>query len=69
MGNTNMDYCVKKPVYKGKRVKECGVIIRIPDEQCSDKERDYMLARYIAKLLEWKCAELDENTAKNSQKS
>lgn len=63
-----MDYCVKKPVYKGKRVKEFGVIIRIPDEQCSDAERDYMRARYIAKLIEWKRAELDENTAKKQSK-
>ena len=59
MGNTNMDYCLKKPIYKGKRLKEVGVIIRIPDEQCSDKERDFMRARYIAKLLEWKRAELE----------
>ena len=29
----------------------------MPSEQCSDKERDFMRVRYIAKLLQWKQAE------------
>lgn len=61
-----MDYCIKKPVIKGKRVKEVGIIIRIPDKQCTDAERDYMRARYIAKLLEWTQREIDEKEAKNT---
>jgi len=40
--------------------KQIGVIIKMPTEQCSDKERDYMRVRYIAKLLEWKQKELDK---------
>lgn len=61
-----MEFYIKKPVYKGSRVKEYGLIIRMPTEQCSDEERDYMRARYIAKLLEWKRAEL-EQTANNKK--
>lgn len=49
---------LKKPVYKGKRISEYGLIIRFPQEQCSDSERDYMRAKYICKLLEWKQKEL-----------
>ena len=60
------EYIVKKPVYSGSRVKEYGLIIRIPPEQCSDQERDYMRARYIAKLLEWKRAEIEEKRAKKA---
>ncbi len=54
------EYIIKKPVYSGSRVKEYGLIIRIPPEQCSDKECDYMRAKYIAKLFEWKRAELEK---------
>ncbi|MBO5870362.1 MAG: hypothetical protein J6Q89_06390 [Clostridia bacterium] len=38
--------------------KEIGLIIKFPLEQCSEKERDYMRAKYICKLLEWKQTEL-----------
>lgn len=55
-----MEICMQKPKYKGKRISEYGLIIRLPREQCSDKERDYMRARYIAKLLEWKRTELEK---------
>lgn len=61
MRGTGMEYVIKKPVYSGKRVKEYGLIIRLPEEQCSDEERDFIRARYIAKLLEWKRAELAKN--------
>ena len=64
-GNTGMEYCIKKPVYNGKRIKEFGVIVRMPSEMCSDSERDYMRTRYIAKLLEWKHAEIENLKAKN----
>ena len=40
--------------------KEIGLIIKMPREKCSDKERDYMRALYICKLLEWKRAEIEE---------
>ena len=59
-----MECCLKKPVYSGKRVKEYGLIICLPSEQCSDEERDFMRVRYIAKLLEWKQAELLEEESK-----
>lgn len=55
-----MDICMKKTKYNGKRISEYGLIIRLPQEQCSDTERDYMRTRYICKLLEWKQKELDE---------
>lgn len=58
-----MEIVLKKPVYKGKRIKEYGLIIEFPSEKCTDKERDYMRARYIAKLYEWKMAELAEKEA------
>ena len=57
-----MDICIKKPKYNGKRISEYGLIIRLPQEQCSDAERDYMRTRYICKLFEWKQKELDEQT-------
>ena len=40
--------------------KKIEVIIKMPTEQCSDAERDYMRVRYICKLLEWKQKELNE---------
>lgn len=52
--------CVKKPVYNGKRISEYGLIINFPTEKCSPEERDYMRAKYICKLLEWKKAEMEE---------
>ncbi len=54
-----MDFVVSEPNLKGKN-KQYGLIIRMPTEQCSDEERDYMRAKYISKLLEWKRAELEE---------
>ena len=40
--------------------KKIGVIIKMPVQECSEKERDYMRVRYIARLLEWKQKELEE---------
>lgn len=45
-------------------MKEIGLIIKFPTEQCSDAERDYMRTKYICKLLDWKRAELAEKKAK-----
>jgi len=55
-----MEFVIKKPVFSGNRVKEFGVIVRMPTTECSEQERDYMRARYIAKLIEWKRAELEK---------
>ena len=55
-----MFICMKKTKYNGKSISEYGLIIRLPQEPCSDAERDYMRTRYICKLLEWKQKELDE---------
>jgi len=55
-----MEVCIKKPVYCGKRIKEYGVIVRMPTNECSEEERDFMRAKYICKLLEWKRAELEK---------
>lgn len=60
---TGMEFVIKEPVYCGKRIKEFGVIVRMPTEQCSDAERDYMRTKYICKLLEWKRAELEQKRA------
>ena len=55
-----MEFVIKKPVFSGNKVKEFGVIVRMPTTECSEQERDYMRARYIAKLIEWKRAELEK---------
>lgn len=55
-----MEVVIKKPVFNGNKVKEFGVIVRMPQTECSETERDYMRARYIAKLIEWKRAELEK---------
>lgn len=58
-----MEYLIKNPVYCGKRIKEYGVVVKMPTEQCSDAERDYMRTRYIAKLIEWKRVEMEAKRA------
>ncbi len=58
-----MEYLIKNPVYCGKRIKEYGVVVKMPTTECSDTERDYMRIKYICKLLEWKRAEMEAKRA------